>query len=73
MIKYDIKNKYYWLYSQKNIWKYWPFEWSFVKWEFLWKKFDYNTTNLKTWKHCVWYFNWKVFLFEEDNDKLFLK
>lgn len=73
MIKYNIKNEYYWLYSQNNIWIYWPFESVFVKWEFLWKKFNCDISNLKTWKHCIWYYNWRIFLFEEINDKLFLK
>jgi len=73
MIKYEQKNNYYWLYSKKNIGKFWPFEWIFVKWNFLGKSFDFNTTNLKSWKHCVWYFNWKTFLFEEIDDKLIYK
>lgn len=70
MINYDFLNWYYWLYSDKDIWKYWPFDSVWVKWNFYWWEFEYNIDNLKSWKNCIWKFNNEIFVFEEVDSNL---
>lgn len=65
----EIDNKYF-VFSDYDIWKYWPFDSLWVKWIFQWEEFIYDFSDLKSWKNTVWILNSKIYLFEEENWKL---
>ena len=73
MINYIEIDKKYFVFSDKDIWKYWPFDSIWCKWLFLWDKFEYDLSNLKSWKHLVWKLDNNIYLFEEENSRLKLK
>lgn len=64
-----IEDKYF-VFSDYDTWKYWPFDWIWVKWLFEWKEFTYDTKNLKSWKNIVWILNSEIYLFEEEKWKI---
>lgn len=70
MINFEKINDKYFVFSDLDIWKYWPFDSLWVKWVFQWKEFTCDISNLKSWKNAVWLFNSKVYLFEEENWKI---
>lgn len=70
MINFKKIDNYYFVFSDKDIWKYWPFESLWVKWLFEWNEFLIDVKNLKSWKHTVWYLNWICYFFEENKGVL---
>ena len=70
MIDFEKVGDKYFVFSDKDIWKYGPFDNLWVKWVFSWENFVLDTKNLKSWKNAVWIFNWKLYLFEEKKWKL---
>ncbi len=70
MIQVEKIHDMFFVFCEKDIAKYGPFEWIWAKGLFEGKEFLYDTSSLKSWKHMVWYFKWNVYLFEEINGKL---
>lgn len=66
MINFEKIDNYYFVFSDKDLWKYWPFESLWVKWLFEWKEFLLDTKDLKSWKNVVWFFNGKYYFLEEN-------
>lgn len=71
MIYYKKIKDYYFVYSDKDIWMFWPFEWIYYKWKILGRNFEIK--NLKTWKNVAWIFTNKIYIFEEENWNLIFK
>lgn len=68
MIKYDFVDNKYWIFSDKDIWKFWPFESIWIWWNFKWQEFEIlSIKDLKSRKNVVWYTKWNKFFFEEVN------
>jgi len=75
MFYYEEKKKKYYIWSDKSVWKYWPFEWVYVKNKEMWntdKSIDYG--QYPWYKYSVWIWENKIFLFNESwIEKIFEK
>lgn len=70
MIHIEKINDMFFTFSDKDIGKYWPFEWIWIKGLFEWKNFNYDTSSLKSWKHVVGSLDGITYVFEEVKSKL---
>lgn len=70
MINFEKIWEKYFVFSDNDIWKYWPFDSLWIKWVFEWKEFICDRKNLKSWRNAIWIFKWKIYLFEEEKSKL---
>lgn len=70
MINSEKIDEKYFVFSDKDIWKYGPFDSLWVKWIFLWDNFLYDLSNLKSHKNVVWIYLGNFYLFEEIKWKL---
>lgn len=72
MIKFDKIDGLYYMYSDKDIGKFWPFDSILIGWVYKWVEFEIpSTIKLKSWKNCIGYFDENLYLFEENFWKLF--
>ncbi len=70
MINYEYLDWKYFLFSNNNFSKFWPFDKIWVKWQFFPDEFSFEKNNLKTWKNSVWQKNWLNYFFQEEKDIL---
>ena len=73
MFYYEQKKHKYYIWSDKSIWKYWPFEWIYVKNKEFWITYkDIDYWKYPWYKYSIWIGIEKIFLLNEDGiEKIF--
>lgn len=70
MIQFEKVWEKYFVFSDLDTGKFWPFDALWVKWLFEWANFEYDISSLKSWKHAVWIWKWNIYLLEEQGSKM---
>lgn len=67
MFYYKEEKKKYYIWSDKSIWQYWPFEWIYVKnkeFGIVEKNIDYQ--EYLWYKYSIWFWENKIFILSEN-------